>query len=169
MVGVEVFGNWDALEDVHMKAPTGETKSNHVFYVDINKNNGNSMYLQQSDGSVEQEVVLVWQAYHDHDVNYWRSLQPQPLPLVGLVDIKWRELNKKWAPYVPEEKRQQWIYYRQAPPTSVMQEVARKQKEAQKQRKTRTRTVRDDATKELPAKKPRSDDSDKPTSNVAEL
>ena len=50
-----------------------------------------------------------------------------------------------------------------------MQEVAGKQKEAQKQQKTRTRTVQDDATKELPAKKPRSDDSDTPPSIVAEL
>ena len=168
MVGPDFFGNWDALEVIHINAPTGETKTNHVFAVDINKNNGNSMQLQVSDGSVESELLLVRQEYHEHDVQYWRSLQPQPIPAVGLVDIKWRELNKKWGPFVPQDKRQQWIYYRQEPPASTMKDVARKQKEAQIQLKTRTRTVHEDNTRKLPAKKPRSDSSDKPPYTVAE-
>ena len=72
------------------------------------------------------------------------------------------------GPFVLQDKQQQWIYYRQEPPASTMKDVARKQKEAQTQRKPRTRTVREDDTRKLPAKKPRSDSSDKPPSNVAE-
>ena len=85
MVGTDVFDNWVALEEILIKAPTGETKTHNVFAVDTNKNNGNLMQLQVSDGSVESELLLVQQEYQEHDVQYWRSLWPQPIPTVGLL------------------------------------------------------------------------------------
>ena len=64
MVATNDVADWDKLEDNYIKAPTGETKTNHIFLVDINRNNGNSMYLQESDGSNETELHLVKPQYH---------------------------------------------------------------------------------------------------------
>ena len=111
MVSADDFADWDKLEDNYIKAPTGETKTNHIFLVDINRNSGNFMYLQESDGSNETELQLVKPQYHNHDTEFWKGLKPDMVPPLGIQDIKWRELYKKWGAFVPQEKKQQWRYY----------------------------------------------------------
>jgi hypothetical protein len=148
MVDDDTFGNWDKLEDVFMKRlPSGNTTNNHIFSVDINRNNGNSMFLQEANGAVEQEFKLVKPAYVDKDAAFWTQQQPEVIPPVGLQDIKWKELHHKWAKYVPEEKKPQWRYYTEAPPQDKIDEVAKQSKRARSQRAQRTRTVHDDKKK----------------------
>jgi hypothetical protein len=120
------------------KLPAGNTTSNHIFTVDINRNNGNSMFLQQSDGSIVKELKLVKVEYQQdqHDADFWRQQQPTTIPPVGLQDIKWKELHYKWGAYVPQEKKQQWRYYKEAPPEELIKDVASQSKRAQEQRKT---------------------------------
>ena len=91
MIEAEDFADWDKMEDAYIKALTGETKTNHIFYVDINRNNGNLMFLQLSDGSIETKLVLVRPLYHNQDATFWKEMQPQLLPALGIQDIKWRE------------------------------------------------------------------------------
>ena len=156
MVAEDDFADWDKLKDVYIKAPTGETKTNHIFLVNINRNNGNSMYLQESDGGVETELVLVRQQYHNEDALFWRALQPTVVPPLGIQDIKWRELYKKWGAFVPQDKKQQWRYYNEAPPEQNMMTVATHTKEARQQRKKRSQTVHNSESK--PTKDANTDD-----------
>ena len=154
MVAAGDFADWDKLEDEYIKAPTGETKTNHIFLVDINRNNGNSMYLQESDGSVETELVLVRPQYQNQDdATFWKELQPLVIPALGIQDIKWRELYKKWGAFVPEDKEQQWRYYNEAPPEEKMKTAATHTKESSHQRKKRSRTVHDNDAKPLQSAK----------------
>jgi hypothetical protein len=152
-IPANAFCDWDKLEDTYIKAPTGVTKINHIFTVDINRNNGNTMYLQESSDSPETELVLVKPLYHDNDATFWRELQPQVIPPVGIQDIKWRELYKKWGAFVPEDKKKEWRYYNEVPPEEKMKAVAKQSKEARTQRKSRARTVHGDNSKKEPPKK----------------
>jgi hypothetical protein len=153
MVPEDVFKDWDTLENEFIrKPPAGNTNSNHIFTVDINRNNGNSMFIQESDGCEEKELKLVKKQYLLNDAAFWKQQQPQAIAPVGLQDIKWKELYSKWSKYVPEEKKQQWRYYNEAPPKEKIAEVAKQSKEARKQRQQRTRTVH-----ESTAKKPKLD------------
>jgi hypothetical protein len=167
MVPEDVFKEWDKLEDeLIRRLPPGNTNTNHIFTVDINRNNGNSMLLQQSDGCDEKEVKLVKREYLLKDTAYWMERQPETIPAVGLQDIKWKELHYKWGVYVPQEKKQQWRYYHEAPPKEKIAAVAKQSKEARQQRKQRTRTVHD-GNKKPPAKKPKLDsDKDKGSSGA---
>jgi hypothetical protein len=86
MVTDDVFKDWDTLENTFIKKlPAGNTTSNHIFTVDINRNNGNSMFLQQSDGSIVKELKLVKVEYQQaqHDADFWRQEQPTTIPPVG--------------------------------------------------------------------------------------
>jgi hypothetical protein len=48
MVTDNVFKDWDKLENTLIKKiPGGNTTNNHIFTVDINRNNGNSMFIQE--------------------------------------------------------------------------------------------------------------------------
>jgi hypothetical protein len=138
MIAPDVFKDWDKLEDAFIKRiPGGNTTTNHIFSVDINKNNGNSMFLQESDGSNEKELQLVKQEYILQDAAFWRQQQPMNIAALGLPDIKWKELHHKWAKFVPQEKRQQWRYYNEAPPPELIKAVAKQSKSARQQRQTR--------------------------------
>ena len=92
---------------------------------------------------MEKECMLVKDVYHDVDVEFWREQQATPIPPVGLPDIKWKELHSKWGPFVPQEKRQQWRYYHEAPPKEKLAEVSKHSKKARLQRSKRTRTIHD--------------------------
>ena len=143
MVPPEAFKDWDKLENLYIKKPLGEVKHNHIFVVDINRNNGNSMWIQQSDGSDCQELKLVKQNYLDHDAEFWQSLQPDTIKPVSLQDIKWQELHYKWGRYILEEK-ETWKYYNEATPKEMIDAVTKHSKTSHEQRKGRTRTVHDD-------------------------
>jgi hypothetical protein len=163
MVPEDVFKDWDKLEDeLIRRLPPGNTVANHIFTVDINRNNGNSMFLLQSDGcNDEKELKLVKKQYLLNDAAFWREQQPETIQPVGLQDIKWKELYSKWGHYVPQEKKQQWRYYNEAPPKDKIDAVAKQNKQARQQRKQRTRTVHD-ANKKPPAKKAKlNSDNDK--------
>jgi hypothetical protein len=95
-VPIDAFRDWDTLENKYIKAPTGINK-NHVFTVDINRNNGNSMFLQPSLNGPERELHLVLEEFHDNGTEFWKELQPELIPPVGIQDIKWNELYKKWG------------------------------------------------------------------------
>jgi hypothetical protein len=172
MITATAFKDWDKLEDQFIKRlPGGNTTTNHIFSVDINRNNGNSMFLQESDGSDEKEFKLVKEAFILHDAAFWEQQQPLPIAAIGLPDIKWKELHHKWAPYVPVEKKQQWKYYHEAPPLALIKEVAKQSKRARQQRQTRGRTVHDGNAKP-PEKKQKLDpkeDNDDPPSNVGAI
>jgi hypothetical protein len=151
----DVFKDWDTLEEVYIKRPVGETNHNHIFTVDINRDNGNTMYMKESDKApVEVPMVLVKRQYLKRDAAFWKELQPEAIDPVGIQDIKWRELYKKWGPYVPQDKRKEWRYYHEAPPAAAaLKEVAEHTKEAREQRKSRSRTIVDeDGNKKVAAK-----------------
>jgi hypothetical protein len=113
------------------------------------------MFVQESDGSVEKELkLLVRKKHFKLTAADWQQLQPLAIPSVGLPDIKWKELHSKWGKYVPEDKKQQWRYYNEAPPKEKIAAVAKHSKDARLQRKDQTRTVHDDKP---PAKKPKLD------------
>jgi hypothetical protein len=143
MVPLDAFKDWTTLQDVYIKAPTNQTTVNHIFYVDIDKNNGNSMWVAKSEGREETELKLVKPPYCDNDAAFWNELQPTTIDPVGLQDIKWRELHDKWGSYVPQEKKQEWKYYNEAPPKAMKDAIVKQSKEARTQRKSRTRTVHD--------------------------
>jgi hypothetical protein len=151
-VAPDAFQDWDKLENNYMKAPV-QVNVNHIFTVDINRNNGNSMWLQVSSDAIETEQVLVMPLYYNNDAQFWKDLAPQTIPPCGIQDIKWQELYKKWGKYIPEEKKKQCRYYNEVPPAEKIKAVAKQSKEARQQRKTRTRTVHDDAKKQPPKKK----------------
>jgi hypothetical protein len=148
MVDNEVFKDWDKLEDVFAKKlPGGNTTKNHIFSVDIERNNGNSMSLQESDGSKEKEMKLVKPLYQQHDDAFWQQQHPATISPIGLVGIKWKELYKKWGPFVPQEKKEQWRYYTEALPPELLKAVAKQSKQSRKERQKRTRTIHDDKNK----------------------
>jgi hypothetical protein len=156
----DVFKNWDTLEDTMIKRiPSGNTTTNHIFTVDINRNNGNSMYLQQANGSDELELKLVKPPFLVDDDAF--KQQPSPIPVVGLQDIKWKELHDKWAKYVPEKKKKEWRYYHEAPPKDKIEAVAKQSKEARQQRKKRARTVHEEEKKQVKKKKSDSNNDSK--------
>jgi hypothetical protein len=154
-VGEGIFKDWDTLEDTYIKAPLGATNTNHIFTVDINVDNGNSMCLRESDGNMEKKtLVLVKRQYLNKDIAFWKAMQPEDIPPVGVQDIKWRTLYKQWGPYIPQDKRKEWRYYHEAPPAAKLKEVAEHTKEARKQRKARSRTIVDaDGNTKMPATK----------------
>jgi hypothetical protein len=159
LVNDDVFKDWDVLEDMHIRnIPSGNTNKNHIFTVDITKNDGNSMFAKQCDGNDEDEVEfkMVKPKYTAavYDTAFWKALQPEVIPAVGLQDIKWKELYHKWGKYVPEDIKPQWRYYSEAPPKVLIDKVAKQSKEARQQRKERTRTVHNE---KQPAKKPKTD------------
>jgi hypothetical protein len=148
MVDASVFKDWDTLENTLIKKlPAGNTNKNHVFTVDINNDNGNSMSVQVADGDVVATVRLVKNQYLLQDDAFWKQQEPAAIPAVGLPDIKWKELHHKWGTYVPQDKKLQWRYYNEAPPVEKIKEVAEQSKEARKQRKRRTRTVHEQQAK----------------------
>jgi hypothetical protein len=148
MVDDDVFKDWDKLEDVLVrKLPGGNTTKNHIFTVDIERNNGNSMFLQESDGSDEKEMKLVKPPYLQHDDAFWQQQQPTTIAPIGLVAIKWKELHHKWGPFVPQDKKEQWRYYTEAPPKALLKKVAKDSKRLREERKNRTRMIHDDKNK----------------------
>jgi hypothetical protein len=151
LVSEDTFVDWDALQNKHMALPTGKVTSNHVFTVDINRNNGNSMAFQECDGSAVVEKLMIKRAYRDNDSTFWNELQPTVLPPIGLQDIKWIEMHDKWGRYIPPDKKKQWRYYNEKPPPEVYQRVKKHSKASKKTRQDRTRTVPDD--KKQPSKK----------------
>jgi hypothetical protein len=79
MVDDDVFKDWDKLEDVFVKKlPGGNTTKNHIFSVDIERNNGNSMFLQESDGSEEKQMKRVKPLYQQHDDALWQQRRSSP-------------------------------------------------------------------------------------------
>ena len=159
MVPVDTFKDWDALENEYMKKPAGNTKTNHIFCVDIDRDNGNTMYIQQSDGSIVEEMKLVKPQFFDADATFWKSLQPMTMDSGGLPDIKWKELYGKWGKFIPVKAKKQWRYYSEQPPQSKLQAISKQSKEAWQQRKQRVRTVHDDDEKKPLEKKPKLDDT----------
>jgi hypothetical protein len=153
MVPADAFRDWDKLEEPYIKPPTGVTKANHIFTVDINKNNGNTMQLQVSDTAPETELLLVKRQYHDNGAQFWQDLQPDVIPPVGIQDIKWNEMFKKWAPFVPVDKRKELRYYHEEPPEEIQKKVKAQSKQARAVRKERARTVHKGDGKKPPAKK----------------
>jgi hypothetical protein len=149
------FHDWDKLENAYLKVPT-MINTKHIFTVDINRNNGNSMWLQESRDAIETEQVLVLPLYHNKDSTFWKELQPQVIPPIGIQDIKWQELFKKWGAFIPTEKKQQWRYYNEAPPKAKLKEVAKQTKEARSQRTKQSHTVH--TNNKMPAKKAKQDD-----------
>jgi hypothetical protein len=156
MVPDDGFKDWNALQDVAIKPPLNQTKANHIFYVDAEKDNGNTMWVSRSDGRDVIAMPLVKVGYREEDCTFWTEQEPATIDSVGLQDIKWRELHDKWGTYVPEEKRQQWRYYTEAPPKVMKDAIAKQSKEARKQRKSRTRTVHEKSDQQQ-AKKPKND------------
>jgi hypothetical protein len=160
MVADGVFKDWDALENTLIKKlPGGNTNKNHIFTVDAAVDNGNSMILQASNGAEKTTTRLVLNHCLLQDDAFWKQQQPADIPLVGLPDIKWKELHHKWGTYVPQEKKQQWRYYKEAPPKEKVKEIAEQSKQARQQRKRRTRTVHEQEAKK-PKAKPRDDNKD---------
>jgi hypothetical protein len=144
MVGDNVFMDWDKLENITVKKlPPGQTTKNHVFTVDINVNKGNSMACKESRDSPVEHHVIVKRNHLKKDDAYWDAQTPIAIPRVGLPDIKWIELYHKWGRFVPDDKKKQWRYYRDAPPKKVRARVAKKNKEARQQRQQRSRTDHD--------------------------
>jgi hypothetical protein len=147
MVPPETFRNWDALQNKYMSLPTGKVTSNHVFTVDINRNNGNSMAFQECDDSVVTEKTMIKRAYFDNDSTFWNEQQATLIPTVGLQDIKWIEMHDKWGRYIPMEEKTKWRYYNEKPPPEVYARVKKQSKGSKQQRQSRTRTDHDERKK----------------------
>jgi hypothetical protein len=150
-VSPETFVDWDGLQNKHMALSTGKVTSNHVFTVDINRDNGNSMAFQECDGSDVEEKLMIKKAYRDKDSTFWNELQPTSIPPISLQDITWIEMHDKWGRFIPPDKKKQWRYYNEKPPPEVYQRVKKHSKASKKTRQDRTRTVQDN--KKPPAKK----------------
>jgi hypothetical protein len=101
------------------------------------------MYLWKSeDGTPPLILPRVKPPYCDNDAQFWKDLlTPQVIPPLGIQDIKWRELYKKWRPYVMEDKWIQWRYYCELPPEAKLKVVEKQSKKARKQRTTRATSV----------------------------
>jgi hypothetical protein len=151
MVPDGTFKDWDLLEnELIRKPPPGNTSSNHIFCVDINIDNGNTMIIHDNHGGEEEKrIKMVKTPYCTSDAAFWIQRQPTIIPPVGLQDIKWNEMHKKWGAYVPQEKKQQWKYYKEAPPKDKMAEVSKHSKKARQQRQERTRTIHEKESKKL--------------------
>jgi hypothetical protein len=93
MVADDAFKDWTMLQYVYIKPPTNQTTVNHIFMVDVDKNNGNLMWVSKSDGRQVTELKLVKPQYCENDEAFWNALQPTTINPVGLQDIKWRELH----------------------------------------------------------------------------
>jgi hypothetical protein len=146
-----IFKDWaDALEELYIKAPTGETDINHNF--DINVNKGNSMVMTEScKDMVMKTIVLVKRDHLNQEATFWKALEPELIPPVGIQDIKWNTLYKQWGPYVPQDKRKEWRYYHEEP---LNVEEVKEHTKARKQRAARSRTIIDKDGNKVAAKPP---------------
>jgi hypothetical protein len=141
-VTADAFYDWDKLEKAHVSEPTGEVKANHIFTVDMNVDNGNTMVFRISDKTGEPtSKVLVKKAFRNSNTQYWLNLKPTPIPPVGIQDIKWQTLHKQWGAFIPEEKKKEWRYYYEEPPEEIKKQIKDNSKEARATRQKRSRTV----------------------------
>jgi hypothetical protein len=141
MVPPEAFVDWNGLENSFIDPPSGHIQANHIFQVDINVDNGNSMVIQIADHEPTVVIQLVKSDYRLHPTQFWKDQTPATIAPPGIQDIKWQELYFKWGAYVPQLKKQQWCYYIDKPPQEKIAKVRGANKVSRKQRQTRTRTV----------------------------
>jgi hypothetical protein len=83
--------------------PASQTFQNHCFLVSSKRDNGNSMYIEEYDGSGHKVALQLMKAeYRDKDDDFWKALAvPPPIEAAAMVDIKWKELYDKWGKYIP--------------------------------------------------------------------
>jgi len=149
-VDADAFFDWDAVEEMYISRPVGETNQNHMFTVDINTDKGNSMAVAVAHGEPTKALWLVKPAARDHNMAFWKALQPAGIPACGLQDIKWLELYSKWGPLIPEQHKKKWQYYRDDPGHERRGKIKENTKKSKEARKNRTRTA---AVKQQPKPK----------------
>jgi hypothetical protein len=137
------FQDYDAHLNTYISVlPGGMTNINHVFTVDANKENGNTIYLQTHEGAAETKVLSVKKDYRDKDDDFWLQLpEPETIPPPGMQDIKWKELFDKWGPIIPPEKKSEFRFYHEDPGPERRKQVKQQQDKAKKQRAERSRTA----------------------------
>jgi hypothetical protein len=132
------FRRWGAYQDLVMKATVG-INVNHCFLVDINKNNGNSMYTEthNNSGKVSSQQVVITEELNN--TAHWEGM-PEIIPATEMLDIKWIELHDKWGKFVPQAKKADWKYYSEDPGNARRDRVKENKKLAKEAREARTRT-----------------------------
>jgi hypothetical protein len=133
------FHDWDTWENQFMAAKIQKTNSYHIFEVDAERENGNKMYTRTHDGAHEEEQWVVKKDYRGD--SEWFKSEPSVIQPIGIQDIKWIELYKKWRPLVPSDRWPKFRYYHEDPGAKRTKEVAESTKQTKKQRKKRQRTV----------------------------
>jgi hypothetical protein len=71
----------------------------------------------------------------------------------GLPDIKWNELYSKWGKFILEEKKKDFKYYLEKPPSTLTKAIAEQSAQAKKARAGRSRGLTVTTTSKPPQKK----------------
>jgi hypothetical protein len=120
------FLDWDSLENKMVAKADGILK-NHIFTV--KSKDPNRIMLQEYDGAPITRQLLVKPAFQTVD---WKDeMKLDVIPPPGLPDIKWNELYYKWGRFVPEDRKQDLVYFCKEPPLEI-------KKRARKYRTTET-------------------------------
>jgi hypothetical protein len=139
MVDGNTFKDWDKQEDAIIER-TKDIKPNHCFLVSANRDNGNTMYMERANGIGNEIATQLVKPLARSD-EYWLTIgDPEPIPPVEVLDIKWKELYDKWGKYIPVEKKAEWRYYIEDPGPERRKKVKKHTKESKTTRKGRTRT-----------------------------
>lgn len=142
-VGNSSFQDWDALEERFIRRPVGVINRNHMFEVNSQVDNGNSLTVAEAFGYNSSALRLVQAQYLLKEADFWKQLPTTTLTTLkptGIQDIKWKELHDKWAPLIPEEKKKEWIYYSTDLSSSQRANIAANSKKSKATRQERSRT-----------------------------
>lgn len=155
-VDSSVFKDWDALEDKHIRKAAGLINTNHMFEVNIDVDNGNSMTFREAHGYKDTVVKMVKKEFVSSDKAFWLSLTNTLTTLkpTGIQDIKWKELHDKWKPLVPEEYWKSWKYYATDLSQKQRENIKSNTAKSKAARKERSRTANEPTTATTAAPKP---------------
>jgi hypothetical protein len=143
------FCDWDSWENQFMSPKVAKTNSYHVFEVDAERENGNKMYTRTHDGAEEVEQWIVKKDYRDNSECF--KTDPKIERPIGIQNIKWIELYKKWRPLVPKDRWPKFRYYNEDPGLARTREVSESTKQSKNKRQKRQRTTH--SSDELPHRK----------------
>ena len=127
---------WSELQDEHMPTLSIGVQANHIYSVDSARD-VQKLYINEWNGEEDKVQSLVKVAFRDD--NEWYLKDPQQAVPPGLQYIKWKEMNDKWRPLVPQDRWKEWKYFDEDIQPEKRKEVTEHQTAAKKQRKGRGR------------------------------
>ena len=128
---------WDVLlqEEYMPKLKIG-VQENHVYTV--SQDDPEKLTVNAWDGQAATQQFLVKAAYRGNQE--WYLKDPEAATAPGLQYInKWKEMNDKWRPLVPQHKWKEWKYFNEDIAVDKRKEVTDHTAASKKQRKGRTR------------------------------